>query len=89
MDNQRSSRQPEAGPQDLRTGMPAPGDRVLEAIRETETKLLQAFNYFAEINNKRLLQSNDVNDCDLQSRVEAVDCRVTEIEQRLNMPPQQ
>jgi hypothetical protein len=67
---------------DNNRGVPATkGDilDVLEAVRDIETKLLNAFYGYAKSNDKRVLVTEG-NEAVLRS---------TEIEQRLNMPPQQ
>ena len=62
-------------------------DRVGEMIRDTETRLLNAFYSYAEGNNKRVsqLESNDVG---VVNRLGSLENRVLEIEKRLNLPPQ-
>jgi len=61
-------------------------DRFTEALRTTETKLLQAFYGFAEANNKRLVQGEAATAM-VVSRLTTIESRVLEIEKRLNMPP--
>jgi hypothetical protein len=61
-------------------------DRIVEAMRETETKLLQAFYAFAEANNKRL-NHLDGNVAIFLNRLGTVESRLLEIEKRLNIPP--
>ena len=61
-------------------------DEIREAIRDSQTEVLKAFYNFAETNNKRIAQS-EVNEVALRSRVETLERRVMELEQRLNIPP--
>jgi len=62
-------------------------DRVVEIVRDTETRLLAAFYGWTESNNKRLTQM-EANDLLLQQRVLILENRITSVERRLNMPPQ-
>jgi hypothetical protein len=57
-----------------------------EAIRDSQTEMLKAFYNFAESNNKRVAQ-NEVNEVANRARIETLERRVTELEQRLNIPP--
>jgi len=61
-------------------------DDLKEAIRDSETRLLQAFYGFAEANQKRLAQY-DAATALLMNRVSTVEERLLEVEKRLNMPP--
>lgn len=61
-------------------------DRFTDALRDTETKILQAFYGFAETNNKRLVQGEAATAM-VVSRLTTIERRVLEIEKRLNMPP--
>ena len=61
---------------------------ILEAVRDVETKLLKAFHGYARSNDKRVLET-EANEAVLRSRVATLETRVTEVEQRLNLPPQQ
>ena len=63
-------------------------DEIVEVIRDSETKLLNAFYGYAKSNDKRVLET-EANEAVLRSRVATLETRITEIEQRLNMPPQQ
>jgi len=58
----------------------------IEAMRDTETKLLKAFYSFAESNQKRIID-NEREASGLKERVGLIEGRVTEIEKRLNLPP--
>jgi hypothetical protein len=53
-----------------------------------ETKLLNAFYGYAKSNDRRVLEVEG-NEAVLRSRLATLETRVTEIEGRLNMPPQQ
>ncbi len=61
-------------------------DRFREALRDTETKLLQAFYGYAETNNKRFVQGEAATAMTV-SRLTTLESRVLELEKRLNMPP--
>ena len=63
-------------------------DEIVDVIRDSETKLLNAFDGYAKSNDKRVLET-EANEAVLRSRVATLETRITEIEQRLNMPPQQ
>ena len=70
----------------LRSEMQHMHDGLKEAIRDTETKLLQAFYGFAEANHKHLAQL-DMTSAMLMNRVSTLEERVFEVEKRLNIPP--
>jgi hypothetical protein len=61
---------------------------ILEAVRDVETKLLNAFYGYAKSNDKRVLEVEG-NEAVLRSRVATLETRVTDLEQRLNTPPAQ
>ncbi len=63
-------------------------DDLKEAIRDSETRLLQAFYGFAETNHKRMAQY-DATTALLMSRVSTIENRLIEVEKRLNIPPAQ
>ena len=63
-------------------------ERTVELIRDVETKLLNAFYGYAKSNDRRVLEVEG-NEVVLRSRLATPETRVTEIEGRLNMPPQQ
>jgi hypothetical protein len=63
-------------------------ERTVELLRDVETKLLNAFYGYAKSNDKRVLEAEG-NEAVLRSRLATLETRVTEIEGRLNMPPQQ
>ena len=62
-------------------------DRVMERLRDIETKLLNAFYGYAKSNDKRVLETEG-NEAVLRSRVATLETRLTDVEHRLNMPPQ-
>ena len=59
---------------------------LLETIRDSETKLLQAFYGYAASNDKRVMQQ-DANIAVFLSRMSTFETRLLEVEKRLNMPP--
>lgn len=61
-------------------------DDLKETMRDIQTDMLKAFYNFAESNNKRIGE-NEMNEAAIRSRVETLERRVTELEQRLNIPP--
>ncbi|HSP68793.1 MAG TPA: hypothetical protein VLN48_13775 [Bryobacteraceae bacterium] len=61
-------------------------DKFADALRDTETKILQAFYGFAETNNRRLVQGEAATAM-VVSRLTTIESRVLEIEKRLNIPP--
>ena len=61
---------------------------VLEAVREVETKLLKAFYGYAKSNDNRVLEG-EANEAVLRARMAALESRVTGVEERLNLPPQE
>jgi hypothetical protein len=63
-------------------------DRVMERLRDIDTKLLNAFYGYAKSNDKRVLETEG-NEAVLRSRLATLETRLTDVEHRLNMPPQQ
>ena len=61
---------------------------VLEAVRDIETKLLNAFYGYAKSNDARVLQT-EANETVLRTRMATLESRVMEVERRLNIPPTQ
>ena len=61
---------------------------VLEALRDVETKLLNAFYGYAKSNDKRVLET-EANESVLRARMATLETRVTAVEERQNRPPQQ
>jgi predicted nucleic acid-binding Zn-ribbon protein len=74
--------------QQLRTEMSHQYDDLVERIADSETKLLQAFYTYAESNQKRVA-SIEMESAGLKSRLSTIEDRLTDVEKRLNMPPQQ
>ena len=62
-------------------------DELIEAMRDTETRLLQAFYGYAESNRKRVGQL-DADTAILASRIGTLEDRLLQVEKRLNIPPQ-
>jgi hypothetical protein len=70
----------------LRSEMQHHYDDLKETIRDSETKLLQAFYSFAESNQQRLaLVEGNTNAVIV--RLATLETRLLEVEKRLNMPP--
>jgi hypothetical protein len=61
-------------------------DDLVERIRDSETRLLQAFYSFADANNKRLVQGEAATALVI-SRITTLEDRVLGLEKRLNIPP--
>ena len=61
-------------------------DRMGQMIRDTQTRMLQAFYSFAETNSKRLTQVV-ATDIMVLGRVSTLESRMMEVEKRLNIPP--
>ena len=70
----------------LRSEMQHQYDDLKETLRDSETKLLQAFYSFAETNQKRLTET-EREAAALKDRLAIVESRLIDIEKRLNMPP--
>jgi chromosome segregation ATPase len=62
-------------------------ESMVEAMHDMETRLLKAFYTFAESTQQRLAQVEG-NTNAVISRLATIESRVTEVEKRLNMPPQ-
>lgn len=73
---------------DLEQRMGRGFDDLTELVRDTETKLLQAFYGYAKSNDTRVLEV-EANEAVLRSRVSTIESRLTEVEKRLNIPPAQ
>lgn len=63
-------------------------DEIIEAVREVETKLLNAFYGYAKTNDKRVLET-EANETLLRSRVATLETRVLDLEEKRNTPPAQ
>jgi len=61
-------------------------DELVETIRDSETRLLNAFYTFAQSNQQRLTQTEG-NATAVISRLATLESRVTQLEKRLNLPP--
>ena len=61
-------------------------DFLREAIRDSETRLLQAFYGYAQSADKHMAQL-DSESSQLSSRVATLESRVMDLERRLNFPP--
>ena len=61
-------------------------DDLVETVRDSETKLLNAFCTFAQSNQQRMAQ-NEGNTTAVISRLATLESRVTQLEKRLNLPP--
>ena len=61
-------------------------DRVMERLRDVETKLLNAFCGYAKTNDGRVLEV-EANEAVLRTRMATLESRVMEVERRLNIPP--
>ena len=61
-------------------------DELIEVVRDSETRLLQAFYGFVESNNQRIsLVESSTNA--VIARLGTLESRITQVEKRLNMPP--
>jgi hypothetical protein len=60
---------------------------ILESMRDVETKLLNAFYGYTKNNDKRILET-EANESVLRMRMGVLEMRVTDVEERLNRPPQ-
>ena len=72
----------------LRSEMNHQNNDLVERISDSETKLLQAFYTYAESNQKRVA-AIEMDTAGLKSRLSTIEDRLTDVEKRLNMPPQQ
>lgn len=62
-------------------------DDLKKTVRDVETELLKAFYAFAQSTDAKLKES-EISDMLLRQRLTAVEFRLTEVEKRLNLPPQ-
>src|SRR5947208_2895436 len=69
----------------LKSGIADSEGRLMERLREFETQLLNAF--YSYTHDKRVLESEG-NESALRSRIATIETRLTDVEQRLNIPPQ-
>ena len=70
----------------LRSEMNHQYDDLKETLRDSETKLLQAFYSFAESNLQRIALVEG-NTTAVIARLATLETRLLEVEKRLNMPP--
>jgi hypothetical protein len=61
-------------------------DHTAETVRESETRLLQAFYSFAEANDRRHVQGEAATAVAVM-RLSTLESRVLALEKRLNLPP--
>jgi hypothetical protein len=62
-------------------------EELTEVIRDSDTRLLNAFYTFAESNQKRLAGIENESAA-IKSWLATVEQRLLDVEKRLNMPPQ-
>jgi hypothetical protein len=86
MDNDRNAPATKGDVQDLRAGMKAMEDRLVEAFRDGQTELLKAFYNYAQTNDERAA-STEAESASLKKRLAIAESRITDIERRLNWPP--
>jgi hypothetical protein len=60
--------------------------RLVETMRDIETKLLQAFYGDGKSNDQRVLEV-ETNESLLRTRLATLESRIMEVERRLNIPP--
>ena len=72
---------------DMSAEMKAMEDRLVETMRDGQTELLKAFYSYAQGNDERVAQAEKAGES-LTRRMAIMESRVTEVERRLNMPPQ-
>jgi len=70
----------------LRSEMNHQYDDLKETIRDSETRLLQAFYGYTQTTDAKL-KEGEQSDIALRQRLTAVESRILEVEKRLNMPP--
>ena len=63
-----------------------PYNRPIEAIKACETVLLQVFDGYAALNERRMTQQ-DANIAVFLRRTSTFETRLLEVEKRLNVPP--
>jgi|GEM_PF-618846 uncharacterized protein YicC (UPF0701 family) len=70
----------------LRGEMQHQYDDLKETLRDSETRLLQAFYGYTQTTDAKL-KEGEQSDIALRQRLTAVESRILEVEKRLNMPP--
>lgn len=63
-------------------------ERLVEAFRDGQTEILKALYSFAQSTDVKLKET-ELADIMLRQRLTAVESRLTEVEKRLNLPPEQ
>jgi hypothetical protein len=63
-------------------------DDLKETMRDMQTEMLKAFYGFAQSTDAKLNEP-EIADITLRQRLTAVESRLTEVEKRIHMPPQQ
>ncbi|HUI54878.1 MAG TPA: hypothetical protein VLY04_07895 [Bryobacteraceae bacterium] len=71
---------------ELRDEMRAMGDRLVKAIRDSQTEVLRALRTVMQSNSERLA-ANEIEAASLKKRMAIIEERVIKIEMKLNMPP--
>jgi predicted metal-dependent phosphoesterase TrpH len=61
-------------------------ERLVETMRDIETKLLHAFYGYAKTNDARVFEV-EANESILRTRLATLESRIMEVERRLNTPP--
>ncbi|MGH9604319.1 MAG: hypothetical protein ACRD3N_01345 [Terracidiphilus sp.] len=61
-------------------------DRLVEAIRDSQTEVLKAFYGFSQSIQERFRAQDDM-EMPLKKRMTVIETRMLEVEKRLNMPP--
>lgn len=63
-------------------------DDLKETMRDMQTEMLKAFYGFAQSTDAKLKET-EIADITLRQRLTAVESRLTELEKRVHLPPQQ
>ena len=71
---------------EMENRMQAMEDRLIEAFRDSQTELLNAFYSFTESNRQRVSQV-EANQASLITRVGTLEDRITDLERRIISPP--
>ena len=61
-------------------------DDLKETMRDVQTEILRAFYGYTQTTDAKL-REGEQSDMALRQRLTAVECRILEVEKRLNMPP--
>ena len=73
--------------EDLRSEMKGMEDRLVETVRDGQTELLKAFYNYARLNDERVAAAES-DSVSMKKRMAIMESRLTDVERRLNMPPQ-